>query len=144
MEKTAEFYVVKRGDTLSKIAAMFRVTLDQILEWNPQITDPDVIFPKQRIRVAPPHSHHDDEYEPFPGTDFFQSSVSSPVIEAMGYRLIEEDCSAYAEGPDSQWSEADRKSYAKWQRKLGFSGRDADGTPGPDSWERLHVPAVYE
>lgn len=50
----------------------------------------------------PPHAHHDDEFEPFPGADFFQSSVGSPVIEAMGYRLIEEDGSAYAEGPDSQ------------------------------------------
>ncbi|MDQ0752710.1 LysM repeat protein [Streptomyces africanus] len=54
MEKTAEFYVVKRGDTLSEIAVMYRVTLDQILEWNPQITNPDLIHPGQRIRVAPP------------------------------------------------------------------------------------------
>ncbi|MDQ1014815.1 peptidoglycan-binding protein [Streptomyces afghaniensis] len=142
MEKTAEFYVVKRGDTLGKIAVMYRVTLDQILEWNPQITNPDVIHPGQRIRVAPPETQ--GEYEPFPGADFFQSSVTSPIIEAMGYRLIEEGCSAYADGPDSQWSEADRKSYSNWQQKLGFRGHDADGTPGRKSWERLHVPAVYE
>ncbi|MFF7790578.1 peptidoglycan-binding protein [Streptomyces sp. NPDC007991] len=142
MEKTAEFYVVKRGDTLSKIAVMYHVTLDQILEWNPQIANPDVIRPGQRIRVAAPETQ--GEYEPFPGADFFQSSVTSPVIEAMGYRLIEEGCSAYADGPDSQWSEADRKSYSNWQQKLGFRGQDADGTPGRKSWERLHVPAVYE
>ncbi|WP_086559689.1 peptidoglycan-binding protein [Streptomyces africanus] len=142
MEKTAEFYVVKRGDTLSKIAVMHRVTLDQILEWNPQITNPDIIRPGQRIRVAPPETQ--GEFEPFPGPDFFQSSVTSPIIEAMGFRLIEEGCSAYADGPDSQWSEADRKSFAKWQRKLGFSGQDADGIPGRISWERLHVPAVFE
>jgi LysM repeat protein len=142
MEKTAEFYIVKRGDTLGKIAAMHRVTLDQILEWNPQITNPDIIHPNQRIRVRPPETH--GEFEPFPGADFFQSSVTSPVIEAMGYRLIEEGCSAYADGPDSQWSEADRKSYSNWQHKLGFTGRDADGTPGRKSWERLRVPAVYQ
>jgi len=142
MERTTEFYVVKRGDNLTKIASMFHVTLDQILEWNPQIKDPDVIHPGQQIRVRPPDSGN--EYEPFPGADFFQSSVTSPIIEAMGYRLIEEGCSAYAGGPDSQWSEADRKSYSKWQRKLGFEGHDADGTPGRKSWERLRVPAVYE
>ncbi|MFD8232248.1 peptidoglycan-binding protein [Streptomyces sp. NPDC059696] len=142
METTTEFYTVKRGDTLNKIASMFHVTLGQILEWNPQIENPDIIFPGQRIRVSAPETQ--GAYEPFPGADFFQSSVTSPVIEAMGYRLIEEGCSAYAGGPDSQWSEADRKSYAKWQHKLGFSGPDADGTPGRRSWDRLHVPAVYE
>lgn len=142
MGTTTEFYVVKHGDTLIKIASMFHVTLGQILEWNPQIENPDIIFPDQKIRVRAPEMN--GEYEPFPGADFFQSSVTSPVIEAMGYRLIEEGCSAYAGGPDSQWSEADRKSYAKWQHKLGFRGPDADGTPGRKSWDRLHVPAVYE
>jgi murein DD-endopeptidase MepM/ murein hydrolase activator NlpD len=34
----------------------------------------------------------------------------------------------------------DRQSYAAWQHKLGFSGSDADGTPGKGSWDRLHVP----
>ncbi|GAB2878696.1 hypothetical protein GCM10027074_53680 [Streptomyces deserti] len=142
MEKTTQFYVVKHGDNLTRIASMFHVTLDQILEWNPQIEDRNFIHPGQRIRVAPPDV--DGEYEPFPGADFFQSSVSSPIIEAMGYRLIEEGCSAYAGEPDSQWSEADRKSYAKWQRKLGFVGDDANGIPGRKSWERLRVPAVYK
>ncbi|MFF7375254.1 peptidoglycan-binding protein [Streptomyces massasporeus] len=142
MEKTAEFYVVKRGDTLSKIAAMHRLTLDQILEWNPWITNPDLIYPGQRIRVAPPEV--EGEFEPFPGADFFQPSVSSPIIEAMGYRLIEENCSVYPDGPDSTWSPADQKSYAKWQRKLGFIGADADGIPGRTSWNKLRVPAVYQ
>lgn len=55
MEKTrTKFYVVKRGDNLTKIARMHHVSLDQILEWNPQIEDPDLIHPGDRIRVAPP------------------------------------------------------------------------------------------
>ncbi|EFL36162.1 N-acetylmuramoyl-L-alanine amidase [Streptomyces viridochromogenes DSM 40736] len=62
----------------------------------------------------------------------------------MGYRLIEEDCSEYPSDPDQRWSPADQKSYAKWQRKLGYRGADADGIPGPTSWNKLHVPAVYE
>jgi LysM repeat protein len=142
--KTTEFYVVREGDTLSAIAARFHVTLAQIKKWNPQIPNLNVIHPGQRIRVAPPGEEPDGEFEPFPGKDFFQPSVSSPIIEAMGHRLIEEGCSAYSDGPDSRWSEADRKSYAKFQRKLGFSGADADGTPGPQSWERLRVPAFHE
>ncbi|CAM5624979.1 hypothetical protein SAFG77S_13265 [Streptomyces afghaniensis] len=49
--------------------------------------------------------------------------MSSPVIEAMGYRLIDEGCGVYAHGPDSRWSEADQKSYANWQWKLGLGAR---------------------
>lgn len=41
-------------------------------------------------------------------------------------------------GPDR--NEAHRTSYAAWQRKLGFSGKDADGVPGRVSRERLLVP----
>ncbi|MGW2415784.1 peptidoglycan-binding protein [Streptomyces tubercidicus] len=79
-------------------------------------------------------------YEPFPGRDFFRRGAHSPVITAMGVRLVDEGCSRYEEGPGPEWTEADRASYAAWQRKLGFHGEDADGVPGRVSWERLRVP----
>lgn len=143
MNATPEFYVVREGDTLSKIAAKFHVTLAQIEEWNPQIKNPNIIQVGQRVRVTAPTQVPVGADEPFPGKDFFQPSVSSPIIEIMGWRLIEEGCSAYPDDePDFQWSEEDRQSYANWQRKLGFGGSDADGTPGPESWKRLHVPAL--
>ncbi|MFD3327577.1 peptidoglycan-binding protein [Streptomyces sp. NPDC058701] len=80
-------------------------------------------------------------YAPFPGAAFFRGSPSSPVVTAMGRRLVAEGCSAYSLGPGPQWSEADRRSYATWQRKLGFRGADADGWPGRASWDALKVPA---
>ena len=55
---------------------------------------------------------------------------SSPIITAMGKRLVAEGCGRYEDGPGPEWTEADRKSYAAWQRKLGFRGKDADGVPG--------------
>ncbi|QJS99622.1 LysM peptidoglycan-binding domain-containing protein [Streptomyces asoensis] len=143
MNATSEFYVVRAGDSLAKIAAKFHVSLAQIKEWNPQIKNVNLIHPGDRVRVVAPSEEPDGEFEPFPGKDFFQSSVSSPIIEVMGWRLIEEGCSAYPDEPDLQWSEADRRSYAKWQQKLGFSGSDADGIPGRGSWEKLHVPALH-
>ncbi|MFJ4555177.1 LysM peptidoglycan-binding domain-containing protein [Streptomyces massasporeus] len=61
MEKTrTQFYVVKRGDNLTKIARMHHVTLDQILDWNPQIKNPDLIHPGDRIRVAPPREAEEE------------------------------------------------------------------------------------
>ncbi|MFI8289277.1 N-acetylmuramoyl-L-alanine amidase [Streptomyces sp. ms191] len=79
-------------------------------------------------------------YQPFPGTSFFRKNPSSPIVTAMGRRLMAEGCSAYTVGPSPRWGEADRRSYAKWQRKLGFHGSDADGWPGPASWNALKVP----
>ncbi|GHA49866.1 hypothetical protein GCM10010329_85060 [Streptomyces spiroverticillatus] len=77
---------------------------------------------------------------PFPGAEFFRSSPRSPLITAMGRRLVAEGCSAYVTGPGPQWSDADRQSYAKWQRKQGFTGVDADGWPGKSTWDALRVP----
>lgn len=58
-------------------------------------------------------------------------------VTAVGKRLVAEGCSAYAEGPGPTWTDADTRSYAKWQRKCGYSGSDADGVPGETSLRRL-------
>ncbi len=44
-------YVVKRGDTLSAIARAHRVTLQRLIAANPQIKNPNRIFPGQRVTV---------------------------------------------------------------------------------------------
>ena len=44
-------YVVKPGDTLYLIAQRFGTTVNAILRLNPQITNPDLIFPWQEIRI---------------------------------------------------------------------------------------------
>ncbi|MDW7652000.1 MAG: DUF3794 domain-containing protein [Bacillota bacterium] len=44
-------YVVQAGDTLFKIAQRFGTTVDAILADNPEITNPDVIFPGQKIMI---------------------------------------------------------------------------------------------
>ena len=47
-------YVVKRGDTLNRISRFFGVPLDTILRLNPQITDPSLILPGDRIELPTP------------------------------------------------------------------------------------------
>lgn len=44
-------YKVKRGDTLSKIAKQFRVSLGKVKKWNNLRSDR--IYPKQRIKIYP-------------------------------------------------------------------------------------------
>ncbi|MFB7112987.1 peptidoglycan-binding protein [Streptomyces sp. NPDC056190] len=88
--------------------------------------------------VPPPPST--PRHQPFPGTSFFKTGPDSPIVTAMGRRLVAEGCSRYRVSPGPRWTEADRESYAAWQRKLGFRGADADGWPGPTSWAALKVP----
>jgi LysM repeat protein len=52
-EIAIEIYVVKPGDTLSGIAGRFGVTLGALEAVNPQITNADLIFPGQVIRIPP-------------------------------------------------------------------------------------------
>jgi hypothetical protein len=80
-------------------------------------------------------------YEPFPGAGFFKAGRRSPIIAAMHKRLVAEGCSRYQSHADSDlWGSGDVRSYAAWQRKLGYVGPDADGIPGPSSWAKLKVP----
>ncbi|MFE2581809.1 peptidoglycan-binding protein [Streptomyces sp. NPDC059378] len=80
--------------------------------------------------------------EPFPGAAFFRTGRRSPIITAMGRRLVAEKCGKYTTGPGPEWTDIDRRSYAAWQSKIGFSASDADGIPGLQSWNRLKVPAT--
>ncbi|MGW6395401.1 peptidoglycan-binding protein [Streptomyces sp. NPDC055103] len=125
------------------------------LEWSDWKSDPKGFgMPTMRTRVqtrlgkdltpapsrpvpAPPTR---PALEPFPGASFFTKGKTSPIITAMGRRLVAEGCSSYRSGPGPRWTEADRRSYAKWQHKLGFRGSDANGIPGPTSWNALRVP----
>lgn len=44
-------YIVRPGDTLTSIAHRFGLTVEQILAANPQITDPNLIYPGQPICI---------------------------------------------------------------------------------------------
>ncbi|MCZ2523703.1 peptidoglycan-binding protein [Streptomyces sp. NPDC059506] len=127
------------------------------LEWQPGKVDPKG-FTMSSVRAGvkerlggeadgppagePPKEPAEPAYEPFPGAAFFRAGRRSAVVTAMGRRLVAEGCGRYAVGPGPEWTEADRRSYAAWQRRLGYSGRAADGIPGPASWKRLRVPNV--
>ncbi|WP_432068238.1 peptidoglycan-binding protein [Streptomyces sp. C10-9-1] len=139
-------YTVVKGDTLSAIGKRLGITWQTLAELN-GIRAPYVIRPGQKLATSKtskpkPSPKPKPVYAPYPGAAYFKRSPRSALITAMGKRLVAEGCSAYRVGPGPQWSEADRKSYAKWQRKCGYRGTGADGWPGKSSWDRLKVPRV--
>lgn len=81
-------------------------------------------------------------YAPFPGSGFFRLGRDHPLILAMGKALVREGYRGYQVGPSSKFERGDIKAIAWWQRKLGYSGSDADGYPGKTSWDRLRVPQI--
>lgn len=50
-EAKPQYYTVKDGDTLSGIAKKYKLTLKKLVELNPQITNPNVIYTGQKVRV---------------------------------------------------------------------------------------------
>jgi len=78
-------------------------------------------------------------YAPFPGTSFFRLGKKHPLITEMGKALVRAGYKGYASGPGPEFTRADIKAYAWWQRKLGYSGSGADGYPGKTSWDKLKV-----
>lgn len=49
--KDQNIYIVQKGDTLSRIASKHGLSLKQILELNPEITNPNLIQIGQRIKI---------------------------------------------------------------------------------------------
>jgi len=56
-------YIVRAGDSMWRIAAMHQVGLDELIRANPQIANPALIFPGQRINIPGGAEFRDFERE---------------------------------------------------------------------------------
>lgn len=79
-------------------------------------------------------------YAPFPGVGFFRIGKKHKLITEMGKALERAGYKAQYT-PTDEFTRADIKAYAWWQRKLGYTGSAADGYPGKASWDKLKVAA---
>jgi hypothetical protein len=57
-------YTVKKGDWLSKIAANHDVTTQQLMDWNPEIANRNVIYPGEMLYIGEPNQRPIFEHEP--------------------------------------------------------------------------------
>lgn len=138
-------HTVEEGESLEDLEAKYNIPKAYIIEVNDlqkpyNLTVGDTLeIPARGVPLGDSSGGSGSSYETFPGTEWFQDEPDSPIIKAMGERLIEEDCDKYSSGPDTQWSDEDKASYQCWQESLGYSGSDADGWPGKSTWDKLKV-----
>ncbi|MEG8277669.1 peptidoglycan-binding protein [Streptomyces sp. AHA2] len=75
---------------------------------------------------------------PFPGAAYFGPGASNEYVTRLGRLLVARGAQgAYASGPGPRWTDADRRATRAFQRAQGWTGADADGLPGPLTWELL-------
>ncbi|MFJ5215271.1 peptidoglycan-binding protein [Streptomyces sp. NPDC088354] len=74
----------------------------------------------------------------YPGPGTFRPGQSDPRVLLLGRQLVAKGFGRYyRSGPGPRWGEADRRAVEAFQRAQGWSGREADGHPGPETWRRL-------
>lgn len=94
------------------------------------------LFPAVPASPAPKPSPH---YAPFPGDKYFFYGRTSKLVTEVGKALVRAGYKGYKVGPSPVFGPADRKGVIWFQKKQGWSGADADGHFGPETWKRLKV-----
>ena len=59
-------YIVQPGDTLTRIALRFNIPVGALLQANPQITNPDLVYPGQIIAIPLPYGSVEPSAAPAP------------------------------------------------------------------------------
>jgi hypothetical protein len=116
------------------------------MEWQPGKIDPrGFTMDSMRGRIgkrlgnAPAKPKPKPVYAPFPGKGFFRLGQKHGLITELGKALVKAGWKGYKVGPGREFTRTDIKAVAWFQRKQGWTGADADGYPGPETWKRLKV-----
>jgi LysM repeat protein len=132
-------YTVKKGDTLTSIAKAHGTTVAKLVSAN-GLKDADEIKVGQVLKLSATAA---PAYEPFPGAAFFHGGRYSPIVTAMGRRLVALGFGqSYKTGPGPNWTNADKAAVRAFQLSRADLKGDADGIPGPKTWAALKIPKV--
>ncbi|MFF1638252.1 peptidoglycan-binding protein [Streptomyces sp. NPDC058246] len=74
----------------------------------------------------------------YPGSAYFGPGADNAYVTQLGRLLVTRGAGRfYTSGPGPRWSDADRRATQAFQRAQGWTGPDADGLPGPQTWSYL-------
>lgn len=51
VEAQSDTYIVKKGDSMWKIAVRYQIGVSEIIQANPQVKNPDMIYPNQKLNI---------------------------------------------------------------------------------------------
>ncbi|MDX8046544.1 SafA/ExsA family spore coat assembly protein [Gracilibacillus sp. S3-1-1] len=93
-----KIHIVQKDETLWKIAQKYGVALDEVIEANPQISNPDLIMPGMKIKVPTvagskqqsAHTDKKDQVQPAPENKKDKQEVK-PEMPSQMMPVIEED-----------------------------------------------------
>ncbi|MEU2911375.1 peptidoglycan-binding protein [Streptomyces massasporeus] len=75
---------------------------------------------------------------PYPGAAYFGPGANNKYVTQLGRMLVARGAGgSYAAGPGPRWTDADRRATRAFQTAQGWTGAEADGLPGPHTWELL-------
>ncbi|WP_280876917.1 peptidoglycan-binding protein [Streptomyces pseudovenezuelae] len=75
---------------------------------------------------------------PYPGAASFGPGANNKYVTQLGTMLVARGAGRYyTTGPGPRWSDADRRATQAFQLAQGWRGADADGLPGPLTWQLL-------
>ncbi|MFJ8827331.1 peptidoglycan-binding protein [Streptomyces sp. NPDC102467] len=74
----------------------------------------------------------------YPGAASFGPGANNAHVTQLGRLLVERGGKRfYSQGPGPHWGDADRRATQAFQKAQGWTGKDADGIPGPTTWSYL-------
>ena len=104
-------------------------------------TTPPVVVPKPPAGqpwLDPAYPRPGGKAPAFPGASAFGPGRKNDQILLWGARLVLLGFSRFYAGyVDRAWNAADDNATTAFQRLQGWSGSDADGVPGPETWKRV-------
>jgi peptidoglycan hydrolase-like protein with peptidoglycan-binding domain len=133
-------YLVKPGDTLTKIAGLYNLTIEDLLKANPSISNIDQIEIGQSINIPPQSRMNQESQESFssPTTaqqeliqqgNIIRYKLSSSFEPHVGYKAAPSILEIRR--GDAQLKRGDKgDSVAHIQRLLGFNRKNTDGVFG--------------
>lgn len=71
----------------------------------------------------------------FPGAQVFRKGEKHPATKVVQERLVKHGFNPGAQ--DSYFGDKTASAVSAFQKAQGWSGADADGVPGPETWKRL-------
>ncbi|MFI5985821.1 peptidoglycan-binding protein [Streptomyces sp. NPDC051555] len=75
---------------------------------------------------------------PYPGAEKFGPGANNAYVTQLGRMLGERGGARfYPQGAGPQWTDSDRLATEAFQRAQGWTGEEADGLPGPQTWKLL-------